>query len=96
MRNFEHVSSAMPEITKRYVSKSLCGKLAKKNLEILKDDNSTLEIENNDFEHNPKLDNITTVNPKIIQKYTNYHPSDYLVDKIETDFENLKVKNSKT
>ena len=40
-------------------------------------------------------DNITTVNPKIIQKYTNNHPSDYLVDKNETDFENLKVKNSK-
>ena len=41
------------------------------------------------------FDNITTVNPKIIQKYTNNHPSDYLVDKIERDFENLKVKNSK-
>ena len=64
-------------------------------MEILKDDNSTLEIENNDFEHNPKLDNITTVNPKIIRKYTNYHPSDYLGDENKTDFENLKVKNSK-
>ena len=41
------------------------------------------------------FDNITTVNPKIIQIYTNNHPSDYLVDKNETDFENLKVKNSK-
>ena len=57
-------------------------------MEILKDDNSTLEIENNDFENNPKLDNITTVNPKIIQKYTNNHPSDYLVSETETDFEN--------
>ena len=41
------------------------------------------------------FDNITAVNPKIIQIYTNNHPSDYLVDKNETDFENLKVKNSK-
>ena len=41
------------------------------------------------------FDNITAVNPKIIQKYTNNHPSDYLVYENETDFENLKVKDSK-
>ena len=32
------------------------------------------------------FDNITTVNPKKIQKYKNNQPSDYLVDKNETDF----------
>ena len=58
--------------------------ISKEILEILKDDNSTLEIENNNFEHN-----------KIIWEYTNYNPSDYLVDENKTDFENLKVKNSK-
>ena len=41
------------------------------------------------------FDNITTVNSKIIQKYTNNHPNDYVMDKNETDFENLEVKNSK-
>ena len=41
------------------------------------------------------FDNITTVNPKIIQKYTNNHPSDYLMDENDTDFENLKITNSK-
>ena len=41
------------------------------------------------------FDNIAEVNTKIIQKYTNNHPSDYLVDKNETDFENLKVIESK-
>ena len=41
------------------------------------------------------FDNITAVNPKIMQKYTDSHPSDYLVDKIETYFENVKVKNFK-
>ena len=32
---------------------------------------------------------------KIIRKYTNNHPSDYLVDENVTDFENLKVIDSK-
>ena len=73
------------------MSRSNCSNLSKKKLEILEGNNSTLEIENNDFEHNSNFDNITTVNPKIIQKYTNFHPSDHLVDKNETDFENLKV-----
>ena len=41
------------------------------------------------------FDNITTVNPKIIQKYTNNHHSDYLVYDNETDFEKLKVIDSK-
>ena len=41
------------------------------------------------------FDNNTAVNPKIIRKYTNNHPSDYLVDENETDFENLKVENFK-
>ena len=41
------------------------------------------------------FDNITAVNSKIILKYTNNHPSDYLVYKNVTDFENLKVENSK-
>ena len=41
------------------------------------------------------FDNITTVNPKTIQKYTNKHPSDYLVDYKDTDFDKLKVRNSK-
>ena len=52
----------------------------------MKVENSKLEIFGKDF------DNITAVNPKIIRKYTNDHPSDYLVDKNETDFENMKVK----
>ena len=55
----------------------------------MKVENSKLEICGKDF------DNITAVNPKIIRKYTNNHPSDYLVDKSETYFENLKVINSK-
>ena len=53
-----------------------------RDLENLKVKNSKLVIFGNDF------DNITTVNPKIIQKYTNIHPSDYLVEENETDFEN--------
>ena len=51
--------------------------------------NSKLEICGKNY------DNITTVNPKIIQKYTDNHHSGYLVDKSETDFENLKVIDSK-
>ena len=45
----------------------------------LKVKNSKLEICGKEF------DKITTRNPKIIQKYTNNHPSDYLVDKNERE-----------
>ena len=41
------------------------------------------------------FDNITTVNTKINQKYTSNHYSDFLVDKNETGFDKLKVRNSK-
>ena len=38
------------------------------------------------------FDNITTVNPKINQKYTSNHYSDFLVDKNETGFDKLKLE----
>ena len=41
------------------------------------------------------FNNITAVNSKIILKYTDNHHSGYLVDKSETDFEKLKVIDSK-
>ena len=54
-KDFEHITSAMPKITQRYVSKSLCGQLVKKDLEILKGNNSTLEIENKERYVNKSL-----------------------------------------
>ena len=54
--------------------------------ENLKVKNSKLEICGKDF------DNITTVNPKINQKYTSNHYSDFLVDKNETGFDKLKLE----
>ena len=39
------------KITQRYENKSLCGQLAEKSLEILRDNNSTLAIGSKDFEH---------------------------------------------
>ena len=54
--------------------------------ENLKVENSKLEICGKDFV------NITTVNPNIIQNYTNNHHCDYLLDINETDLEYLKVE----
>ena len=44
--------------------------LAKHNLEILRDNNSTLEIENKDFEHN------TSAMPKITQRHLSTGPAE--------------------
>ena len=75
------------KITQRYENKSLCGQLAEKNLEILRDNNSRIDIGSKNFEH------ITSAIPivKITQRYENKSLCGQLAEK---SLEILRDNNS--